>query len=118
MVPLAVGIIAIVLFAVGMRWYLKRAMHVSSENDARYGLRRKLYLSLQDIRDAADDELATNLDALIDIVRYDTPASNELTIDLDNQLTEEVQKLSSNPSMTAAETLKAKLIDRNRRARL
>ena len=110
------GIIAAVALAVGLWWYLKRARRLSAANDARHDFQRDLLLGLQDIRDKADGELAPALDELIDIARHDTPASNEQTAELDAQIAAEVHELAGSPSVAAAESLRAKLVSRNRRA--
>lgn len=111
------GIIVAILLAIGMWWYLKRARRLSTTNDARHDFQRNLLLDLQDILDTADGELATVLDELIDIARYDTPVSNEMTVELDAQIVAEVHKLAKAPTAAAAECLKTKLVSRNRRAK-
>ena len=112
-----VGIIATIALAAGLWWYVKRAGRVSAANDERHDFQRDLLLDLQDIRDKADGELTPALDELIDIARYDTPASNEETAEIDAQISAEIRRLAETPSVAAAESLKAKLNSRNRRAK-
>lgn len=111
------GIIAAVVLATGLWWYVKRAGRVSAANDARHDFQRGLLLDLQDIRDRAESELAPCLDELIDIARYDTPASNEKTAELDAQIAAEARRLAESPTAAAAESLKTMLVSRNRRAK-
>lgn len=111
------GIIAAIILAVGLWWYFKRSRRLSATNDARHDFQRNLLLDLQDIRDKVDGELVVALDELIDIVRYDTPSSNEKTAEIDAQISAEIRRLAETPSVAAAESLKAKLNTRNRRAK-
>ncbi len=111
------GIIAAVALAAGLWWYVKRARRLSAANDARHDFQRDLLLDLQDIRDRAESELAPCMDELIDIARYDTPASNEKTAELDAQIAAEARRLAESPTVVAAESLRTKLVSRNRRAK-
>lgn len=111
------GIIAAIALAAGLWWYVKRAGRLSAANDERHDFLRDLLLDLQDIRDKADGELVPALDELIDIARYDTPASNEETAELDVQISAEVHKLAEAPTVAAVESLRTKLVSRNRRAK-
>ena len=107
--------LVIVLLVIGLRWYLKRARRVGDANDARRDFQRNLLLDLQDIRDGVDGELAEALDELIDMVRYDTPASSDATTELDSQISAEVQRLESGPTIESVTHLKGMLSCRNRR---
>lgn len=110
------GIFTVVVLAAGLWWYVKRARRLSEANDERHDFQRNLLLDLQDIRDGVDGELASALDELIDIARYDTPASNERTAELDTQIAAEVHKLAEAPTAAEAENLRTELVRRNRSA--
>ena len=111
------GIIAAIALAAGLWWYLKRAKRVSAATDECHSFQKNLLLDLQDIRDKADGELVPALDELIDIARYSTPGSNDETAELDAQISAEVHKLAEAPTVAAAESLRTKLVSRNRRAK-
>ena len=104
--------------ALGMRWYLERARSISSSNSIRKDFQRDLLLSLQDIREDAEGELAAAIDELIEIARYSTPASNTRTSELDEGLSVELESLCGRPTVAGAQKVKRMLINRNRRARL
>ena len=111
------GFIAAIALAAELWWYVKRARRLSAANDARHDFQRDLLLDLQDIRHRAESELAPCLDELIDIARYDTPASNEKTAELDAQISSEVRQLAAEPSRDRAVQVKELLVSRNHRAK-
>ncbi len=115
-VAILVTIIIVVALVLGMRWYMRRAEGITRANEARADFRRELLLDLQDARDAADDDLADDIDGLIDVARHDTPASNERTEQLDAEIAETAHELSAGPTKEGADRLNALLRSRNRRA--
>lgn len=111
------GAVVAIALAVGLWWYLRRAKRLSAANDSRHDFQRDLLLDLMDIRERTDGELASVLDELIDIARHGTPSSNEKTAEADVQIAAEVQKLAEAPTAAVAESLRTKLVSRNRRAK-
>ena len=112
---LIVVVLILALLGLAMWWYLRRAKRIGETNGLRRSPMSELLLDLQDIRDSSEGDLATILDEIIDIARYDTPAGNEQTADLDEAIVLQLNQFKKSPTVEQAHEIKNLLIARNRR---
>ncbi len=115
-VVMTAAALVVALLAFSTRWYIKRASRISEANNERQGFSNELLLRLKDIRDNDNGDLATALDEIIDIAKYETPVSNERTYDLDSSICSQLSAVREKPTFENVAKLKSMLVSRNRRA--
>lgn len=117
LVALLVAVLLVLVVVFGLRWYLNRAKQIEKANSERRSFQDELLLSLQDARDVASEEAVSIIDSLIELARYETPASNQQTELPDEEIIAAAKSITTETTIDEINELRRKLESRNRRAK-